>query len=80
MAISMVGWFGVQNSVFGEGMASIIPFTDFLGGLEYPIWAIITGLGITLLVVFGIKAIANFATVFVPLFILVVLYSSWVVM
>ena len=61
-------------------MASIIPFTDFLGGLEYPIWAIITGLGITLLVVFGIKAIANFATVFVPLFILVVLYSSWVVM
>lgn len=80
VAISMVGWFGVQNSVFGEGMASIIPFTDFLGGLEYPIWAIITGLGITLLVVFGIKAIANFATVFVPLFILVVLYSSWVVM
>ncbi len=80
VAISMIGWFGVQNSVFGEGMASIIPFTDFLGGLEYPVWAIITGIGITLLVVFGIKAIANFATVFVPLFIAVVLFAAWVML
>ena len=75
VAISMVGWFGVQNAVFGQGMAEIVPFTDFLGtqeilpgimaGItpEYIFWAIITGLGITLLVVFGIKAIANFATV-----------------
>lgn len=80
VAISMVGWFGVQNAVFGEGMSSIIPFTDFLGDLEYPIWAIITGVGITLLVVFGIKAIANFAAVFVPLFVLVVLFAAWVML
>ena len=81
VAISMVGWFGVQNSVFGQGMASIVPFTDFLGteeiipGVtgEYILWAIITGLSITLLVVFGIKAIANFATIFVPLFVIVVI-------
>lgn len=31
-----------------------------------------------MLVVFGVKAIANFATVFVPLFIVVVLYASFV--
>lgn len=80
VAISMIGWFGVQNSVFGEGMASIIPLTDFLGGFEYPVWAIITGIGITLLVVFGIKAIANFATVFVPLFIAVVIFAAWVML
>lgn len=63
VAISMVGWFGVQNSVFAEGMLSIT------GVLNFPIWAIITGLGITLLVIAGIRWIARFATVFVPLFI-----------
>ncbi len=80
VAISMVGWFGVQNSVFGEGMADIIPLTDFLGGMEYPIWAIITGIGITVLVVFGIKAIANLATIFVPLFIIVVIIAAAIVL
>lgn len=90
VAISMVGWFGVQNCVFGQGMADIIPFTDFLGtqeliagtGItgEYILWAIITGIGITLLVVFGIKAIANFATIFVPLFIIAVIWSAAIVL
>ena len=80
VAISMVGWFGVQNCVFGQGMSDIIPFTDFLGDLEYPIWAIITGIGITLLVVFGIKAIANFATIFVPLFVIVVIVAAGIVL
>ena len=78
MAISMVGWFGVQNSVFGVGMANILSFTDFLGKFETPAWSIVTGIAITVLVVFGVKAIANFATVFVPLFIVVVLYASFV--
>lgn len=88
----MVGWFGVQNAVFGQGMAEIVPFTDFLGtqeilpgimaGItpEYIFWAIITGLGITLLVVFGIKAIANFATVFVPLFVIVVIVAAAIIL
>ncbi|RNL43172.1 purine-cytosine permease family protein [Paraeggerthella hongkongensis] len=80
VAISMVGWFGVQNSVFGEGMASIVTLTDFLGGMEYPVWAIITGLGITLLVVFGIKAIANFAAIFVPLFVIVVIVAAAIIL
>uniref|UniRef100_A0A7C9NAU5 Cytosine permease n=1 Tax=Muribaculaceae bacterium Z82 TaxID=2304548 RepID=A0A7C9NAU5_9BACT len=80
VAISMVGWFGVQNCVFGEGMATMIPLTDFLGDLEYPIWAIITGIAITVLVVFGIKAIANFATIFVPLFIIAVVWSAAIVL
>lgn len=80
VAISMVGWFGVQNSVFGEGMTDIVAFTDFLGPAEYPVWAIITGIGITLLVVFGIKAIANFATVFVPLFVVVVIVAAAIIL
>mgnify|MGYP002796411421 CR=1 FL=1 len=40
----------------------------------------ITGLGITLLVVFGIKAIANFATVFVPLFVIVVIVAAAIIL
>ena len=80
VAMSMVGSFGVQNAVFGQGMATIVGFTDVLGDFEYPFWAIVTGIGITLLVVFGIKAIANFATIFVPIFIAVVLYATWVIL
>ena len=74
VAISMVGWFGVQNSVFAEGMLSIT------GVLNFPIWAIITGLGITLLVIAGIRWIARFATVFVPLFIAAVVISAAIVL
>ncbi len=73
-AISMVGWFGVQNCVFADGMATIT------GVLNYPIWAIITGLGVTLLVVAGIRWIARFATVFVPLFIIAVIASAVIVL
>lgn len=74
VAISMVGWFGVQNSVFAEGML------DITGVLNFPIWALITGLGITLLVVAGIKWIARFAAVFVPLFIVAVIASAAIVL
>lgn len=73
VAISMIGWFGVQNSVFAEGMYSIT------GLFNFPIWALITGLGITLLVVAGIRWIAGFATVFVPLFIIAVFVSAGIV-
>ncbi len=73
-AISMVGWFGVQNCVFADGMTTIT------GVLNYPIWAIITGLGVTLLVVAGIRWIARFATVFVPLFIGAVIVSAAIVL
>lgn len=74
VAISMVGWFGVQNSVFAEGMLSIT------GVLNFPIWAIITGLGITLLVVAGIRWIARVAAVFVPLFVIAVIASAAIVL
>ena len=61
-------------------------FVEILPGImagitpEYIFWAIITGLGITLLVVFGIKAIANFATVFVPLFVIVVIVAAAIIL
>ncbi len=73
-AISMVGWFGVQNCVFAEGMESII------GLFPYPVWAAITGIGVTALVVAGIRWISRFATVFVPLFIIAVVVSAAIVL
>lgn len=76
VAISMIGWFGVQNSVFGQGLADIIPLTDFLGGAEFGVWATITGLAITLVVVLGIGAIANLAVVLVPLFMAAAIFSA----
>ncbi|WIY83213.1 cytosine permease [Propionimicrobium sp. PCR01-08-3] len=74
IAISLVGWFGVQNSVFAEGMYAVT------GTLNVPIWAGLTGVAITVLVVFGIKAISKVATVFVPLFILAVIYAAVVML
>lgn len=71
IALSLVGWFGVQNSVFAEGMHEVT------GLLNIPVWALITGLAITVLVVFGIKMISRVANVFVPLFILAVLFAAY---
>lgn len=74
IALSLVGWFGVQNSVFADGLHKVT------GVLNFPIWALITGISITVLVVFGIKAIGRVATVFVPLFIIAVVYAAVVML
>lgn len=68
IAISMVGWFGIQNEVFANGLHQI------LGG---PVWAwsIVTGISVTLIVLFGILSLGITAYITVPLFMLVVFYS-----
>lgn len=71
IAIALMGWFGVQNSVFASGMFEIT------GLLNYEIWALLTGLAITVLVVYGIRMISNVANVFVPLFIVAVLVAGY---
>lgn len=68
LAVSMVGWFGVQNEVFAEGLQQM------LGGQVWA-WSIVTGLLVTLVVVFGILSIGVVAYITVPLFLIVVLYS-----
>lgn len=74
IAISLIGWFGVQNSVFAEGML------DITGLLNFPIWAFLTGMAITVLVVYGIKMISRAANIFVPLFIVAVLWAAFVML
>lgn len=67
IAISCVGWFGVQNSVFANG---IVQATG--GALSMPIAATLTGLSVTVLVIFGFKLLSIVATITVPAFLLVV--------
>lgn len=68
IAISMIGWFGIQNEVFANGIHQI------LGGPVW-IWSIVTGLAVTAIVLFGILSLGITAYITVPLFLLVVFYS-----
>lgn len=67
IAISCIGWFGVQNSVFAEGIVQA-----FDGQISLPVAATITGLGVTVLVIFGFRLLSITATITVPAFLLVV--------
>lgn len=67
IAISCVGWFGVQNSVFANG---IVEATG--GALSLNVAAVITGLSVTVLVIFGFKLLSIIATIAVPAFLLAV--------
>ena len=67
IAISCIGWFGVQNSIFADG---IVQATD--GKLSLPVAATITGLGVTVLVIFGFKILSITATITVPAFLLAI--------
>lgn len=70
IAIALMGWFGVQNSVFADGLYKAT------GLFSTPIWAIITGMAVTVMVVFGFKVLSATANIFVPLFIAAVLFAA----
>ncbi|TMR92561.1 purine-cytosine permease family protein [Nonomuraea basaltis] len=61
IAVCLLGWFGVQSAVLGQGMASL------LGGPPW-VWAIIGGLAITAIVVPGFLGMAWTAWITVPAF------------
>lgn len=66
IALSLMGWFGVQNSVFADGLYKAT------GIFNMAVWSIICGLGLTLLVVFGYKVLSITANISVPLFLLAI--------
>lgn len=68
IAISMIGWFGIQNEVFANGIHQIV------GGPVW-MWSIVTGLAVTAIVLFGILTLGITAYITVPLFLMVVFYS-----
>jgi len=67
IAISCIGWFGIQNSVFANGL---VEATN--GGLSLPVAATLTGLAVTVLVIFGFKLLSATATIAVPAFLIAV--------
>lgn len=67
IAISCIGWFGIQNSVFASGL---VEATN--GKLPLLAATFLTGLGVTLLVIFGFKVLSITATIAVPLFLVAV--------
>lgn len=72
IAISCVGWFGIQNSVFAEGLAKA-----FGGAVSLKLMMVITGLAITVLVIYGYKMLAYTANIAVPGFIVAVAIATY---
>jgi cytosine permease len=74
-AISLMGWFGVQNGVFANGLNTA------LGGmLGFPLAAAITGLFVTAIVVFGFKWLSWTAKIAVPGFLIVMAFGIYKVL
>ncbi|MCH8612172.1 purine-cytosine permease family protein [Arsenicicoccus dermatophilus] len=71
MALSLVGWFAIQNAVFAEGLHRIAP--------AIPLWAlcILGGLIVTGIVVFGFNAMNWVAWVAVPAFLGLCLWAIY---
>ncbi|MGN9781016.1 purine-cytosine permease family protein [Nonomuraea sp. ZG12] len=62
LAVSLLGWFGVQSAVLGQGLAAL------LGGPPVWVWAVAGGLVITAIVVHGFAGMAWTAWITVPAF------------
>ncbi|MCX5081412.1 cytosine permease [Streptomyces sp. NPDC056121] len=68
IAVSLVGWFGVQNTIFGNSVSALV------GGPSW-MWCVAAGLAITVLVIFGFRYMALFAKIVTPLFFALVAWS-----
>lgn len=69
IAISALGWFGIQNAVSAQGLVSLI------GGLPLWGWALVFGLLVTVIVTFGIGSMAWTAYIAVPAFLVLAGWS-----
>jgi cytosine permease len=72
IAISCIGWFGIQNSIFAEGLMNL-----FHSNVSFAVMSIITGLAVTVLVVYGYKMLSYTANIAVPAFLIAVLYAMY---
>lgn len=70
IATASIGWFGVQNTVFAEGMYQAT------GLLNLQIWAVLTGASIIAIVYFGISSLSWTANIALPLFLVAIGISS----
>jgi cytosine permease len=70
ITISLMGWFGVQNAVFAQGLQSLLP-----GVMPTWAWQVITGLLVTGIVIWGFLSMTWTAYITVPAFVLLCFYS-----
>jgi cytosine permease len=70
ITISLMGWFGVQNAVFAQGLQSVLPHA-----LPLWSWEVLTGLAVTGIVIWGFLSMTWTAYVAVPAFVLLCFYS-----
>jgi cytosine permease len=69
IGISLTGWFGLQSAIGAHGIAVLVPQVP-----EWA-WALVLGLGVTLISLYGIGSMAWTAYITVPLFLLMVGWS-----
>lgn len=72
IAISLMGWFGVQTAIFGKSLDAA-----FQHKLGFEAAAALAGIVLTILVAIGFKALRFIARIAVPLFIAGVCYVSY---
>jgi cytosine permease len=70
ITISLMGWFGVQNAVFAQGLQSLLPHA-----LPLWSWEVLTGLAVTVIVIWGFLSMTWTAYIAVPAFVLLCFYS-----
>lgn len=71
-AISLTGWFGIQNSIFAEGIIAIVG-----KNLSFPLIAGITGIAVTVIVLFGFKMMSWTANIAVPGFLILTAWATY---
>jgi cytosine permease len=70
VAVSLIGWFGVQNAVFADGVK------DLIGGPPTWVWSIVCGALVIGIVVYGFASMAWTAYITVPAFLLL---AGWAI-
>jgi cytosine permease len=75
ISIGLIGWFGIQNSVFAKGIDEALN-----GALGFPLAATLTGLFVTAIVIFGFKWLSWTAKIAVPGFLAVIGYGIYKVL
>ncbi|MBE3596243.1 MAG: cytosine permease [Hydrogenibacillus sp.] len=71
VAVSLIGWFGIQNAVFAEGIHQLV------GVLPVWLWSLMTGLAVTVIVIYGFLSMAWTAYITVPAFLFLAGYSVY---
>lgn len=70
IAISLMGWFGVQNGFFADGMHKAT------GLFTTQVWAVITGLAVTVITVYGYRFLSMTANISTPLFLAALIWAT----